>query len=760
MDYKEYKDHLREIVEEDAKANDESNKNAFVSYVLSTLFEYEEIPEPMYLFLDNTKVSGQRVIRIDGMSFDETDHSLILFIGDYDNLENDAYLSMKKIDNLYWRLFYFLDEACNDKLVSYLNLADDSFRAGRLIRDNMSVMADDAKSVLKIKFFIASDKELDTRLLDKDILNNDVRKKGKKASKTKKRIRKSEYRGKPLELELWTIDRLYELENAGISEAVEINFFDDFHFPGIPCIKGEIGSGLGYEAYIGIIPGKLLADIYIEYGSKVLEGNVRAFLGTTSAKGVNNGIKRTINTEPSKFFTYNNGIAATAADVVVETIDEQLYITEVSDFQIINGGQTTATLSEAVLKKTNSNLDGIFVPMKLTVIHDRVSTNEDGTLLYDQMVHDIARYANSQNRVTAADLFSNDPFHIWMEKSSKKYLAPPVNYPIPTGWYYERARKKYQQEQFKLRGDSLKRFLAKYPKKQIITKEQLAVYLTALDCKPHIVSKGKNWVMREFGSKITQEYRTNKANFNEFYYKKCICAAILYRSVDNYLELHKKEPDFWYKPGGYKLNIVPYTIAVIVNAIPSGFSLDWETIWKNQKLSDTFMAEIERVTLSVNMALCSVQGVLVTEYCKKESAWLYLRDSIKYEPSREFLGDLIPISYEKEQKESAKKDQKQTDEFTVAIDVVKKGPAYWKRVASIGHDHNELSTVDLANLKLIIDLSTTGKLPFSPSGRIPARTMAMIKAVLAIEDKLESEGYLKDQDDNTDKLIITDYRLH
>lgn len=760
MDYKEYKDHLREIVEEDAKANDESNKNAFVGYVLSTLFEYEEIPEPMYLFLDNTKVSGQRVIRIDGMSFDETDHSLILFIGDYDNLENDAYLSMKKIDNLYWRLFYFLDEACNDKLVSYLNLADDSFRAGRLIRDNMSVMADDAKSVLKIKFFIASDKELDTRLLDKDILNNDVRKKGKKASKTKKRIRKSEYRGKPLELELWTIDRLYELENAGISEAVEINFFDDFHFPGIPCIKGEIGSGLGYEAYIGIIPGKLLADIYIEYGSKVLEGNVRAFLGTTSAKGVNNGIKRTINTEPSKFFTYNNGIAATAADVVVETIDEQLYITEVSDFQIINGGQTTATLSEAVLKKTNSNLDGIFVPMKLTVIHDRVSTNEDGTLLYDQMVHDIARYANSQNRVTAADLFSNDPFHIWMEKSSKKYLAPPVNYPIPTGWYYERARKKYQQEQFKLRGDSFKRFLAKYPKKQIITKEQLAVYLTALDCKPHIVSKGKNWVMREFGSKITQEYRTNKANFNEFYYKKCICAAILYRSVDNYLELHKKEPDFWYKPGGYKLNIVPYTIAVIVNAIPSGFSLDWETIWKNQKLSDTFMAEIERVTLSVNMALCSVQGVLVTEYCKKESAWLYLRDSIKYEPSREFLGDLIPISYEKEQKESAKKDQKQTDEFTVAIDVVKKGPAYWKRVASIGHDHNELSTVDLANLKLIIDLSTTGKLPFSPSGRIPARTMAMIKAVLAIEDKLESEGYLKDQDDNTDKLIITDYRLH
>lgn len=760
MDYKEYRNYLRKIVIEDAKSNDESDKNAFVSYTLSTLFEYEEIPEPMYLFLDNTKVSGQRVVRIDSLAFDETDHSLILFIGDYDNLEENTYLSMKKIDDLYWRLFYFLDEACNDKLGGFLDPTDDSFRAGRLIRDNMSAIADDANSVLKIKFYIISDKELDTRLLDKNILDNDASKKGKKEPKTKKRIRKTEYRGKNLELELWTIDRFYQLENAGISEAVEINIPDDFHYLGIPCLKGEIGAELGYDAYIGIIPGKLLAEIYIEYGSKILEGNVRAFLGTSSAKGVNNGIKRTINTAPSKFFTYNNGIAATAADINIEMIDDQSYITEITDFQIINGGQTTASLAEAVLKKTNIYLDGIFVPMKLTVIRDRVTENEDGTLLYDQMVHDIARYANSQNRVTAADLFSNDPFHIWMEKASKKYLAPPINYPIPTGWYYERSRKKYQQEQFKLRGDSLKRFLAKFPKKQIITKEQLSMYLTALDCKPHIVSRGKNWVMKEFGGKITQEYRANKDCFNEFFFKKCVCAAILYRAIDNYLESHKKEPDFWYKPGGYKLNIVPYTIAVIISKIPSGFSLDWESIWKMQKLSDTFMTEIEKVTYIVNNILCHVQGVLVTEYCKKESTWSYFKDIITYEPSKEFLSELISSSFEKEQNKSAKKEQQQTDDFTIALNAIKKGPLYWKRVVSIGHEHNELSIVDLENLKQIIDLATTGKLPYSPSGRIPSRTMNMFKAVLAIEDKLESEGLLKDQDENTDKITLSNYRMH
>ena len=759
MNYKEYKDYLREIVSEDAIINNEPDKNAFTSYALNTLFEYEEIPEPMYIFLENTKASGQRIIRIDGVSFDETDHSLILYIGDYDNFEDEMFLSMKKIDDLYWRLFYFLDDACNNKLAGFIDQTSNAFRAGRLIRDNMSAIADEANSVLKIKFYIISDKELETRLLDKSILDNESNKKGKK-TKAKKRIRKSEYRGKTLELELWTIDRLYDLENSGISEAVEINFNDDFHFSGIPCLKGEIGSGLGYEAYIGIIPGKLLADIYIEYGSKILEGNVRAFLGTTSAKGVNNGIKRTINTAPSKFFTYNNGIAATAADISIETIDGQQYITEVSDFQIINGGQTTATLAEAVLKKTNPDLDGIFVPMKLTVIQDRVTENEDGTLLYDQMIHDIARYANSQNRVTAADLFSNDPFHIWMEKASKKYLAPPINYPIPTGWYYERARKKYQQEQLKLRGDSLKRFLAKFPKKQIITKEQLAMYLTALDCKPHIVSKGKNWVMKEFGSIIAQDYRANKEGFNEFYFKKCVCAAILYRSVDNYLESNKKNPAFWYKPGGYKLNIVPYTIAIIINALPAGSTLDWDSIWKTQKLSDVFMSEIERITYSVNEVLCKVQGTLVTEYCKKESAWLYIKDVVDYKPSKDFIRELISSSYEKEQKASAIKEQRLEDDFTLVLNAIKKGVGYWKKVENVGRNHNELSAVDTLNLKQIIDMATTGKLPYSPSGRVPVRTMTMIKAVLAIEDKLQSEGLLNEDDGDVDKITITNYKMH
>ena len=160
------------------------------------------------------------------------------------------------------------------------------------------------------------------------------------------------------------------MEMSNSNEPIVIDFQEDFSelgYQGIPCIKGNIGENLGYEAYIAIIPGRLLASIYIEHGSKVLEGNVRAFLGTNGSKSVNSGIKKTINNDPTKFFTYNNGIATTAADVTVELIDGELMITRIVDLQIINGGQTTASLAEAVLKKTNVNLDGIYVPMKLTV---------------------------------------------------------------------------------------------------------------------------------------------------------------------------------------------------------------------------------------------------------------------------------------------------------------------------------------------------------------------------------------------------------
>lgn len=745
-DYEEYKSDFLESLRADSAINGSDTVDEFLTRTLGMLTDYDEIQDPQRIGCGDKRCSGNHVMRTDGYCFDETDHSLVLVISDFQDSSDTDNLTMSRVDDLYWRMYYFLNEICNGRMEDYFDDSDDILKIARLIRKRMNALPDDPEQILKIKLYIITNKDLSPDLLNQNLLETKIRKtKGQKSVKTTKKIKKSDFEGKPLEINLWSPERFYEKEKSLNNDPIVIDFGADYHSAGIPCIKGNIGENLGYEAYIAIIPGKLLADIYINHGSKVLEGNVRAFLGTSGSKSVNSGIRRTINNDPNKFFTYNNGIATTAADVETQEIDGQLYITKIVDLQIINGGQTTASLAEAVLKKTNTELDGIFVPMKLTVIDDRETENEEGVRFYDQMVQAIAKYANSQNKVTAADLFSNDPFHIWMEKSSKRWLAPSAKYAIPTGWYYERSRKRYQQELFKIRSIvDQKRFQAKFPKDQLITKEQLGMYLTTMAQRPHIVAKGKNFVIKEFNTIITQQYKTNKAVFNEFYFKKCICAAIIYRTVDNYLETNKdsakKQTGFWYKAGGYKLDIVPYSIAKILHSIPAGYTLNWDYIWNHQMISPAFMREIELVTKMTNDFICDSRGIIVTEYCKKEDTWDAYRDAVPYTPSKQFIDELMPEGLVKEQEASAQKEQKGIDDLKYVMQIIELGAEYWQKLLVEGVKRGALKYSDQTCLKQAMEFATKGDIPCSSSGKVPYKTMAMAKAVMEVRERLESLG--------------------
>lgn len=750
MDYQEYKEDFLNTLRADSVHSGTDTEDEFLNHTLDLLMDFNELDSPEMTGMGDKKGKGGRLMRADGYCFDETDHSLILLISDFQDSREPDKLTRTRVDELYWRLYYFLDEVCNGNISTYFDDSDDVLKISDYIRRRMNAQHDDPQLILKVKFYILTNKELDTRLLSTNLLETTIsntRGKKKKA-KTTKKIKKENFNGKPLEIALWYPERFFEMENSNNNEPIVIDVAEDYGCNGIPCIKGNIGDNLDYEAYIAIIPGKLLADIYIEHGSRVLEGNVRAFLGTGGSKSVNSGIRRTINTDPTKFFTYNNGIATTASDVETNFVDGQLYITKIVDLQIINGGQTTASLAEAVLKKTNTDLKGIYVPMKLTVIDDRESEDENGIRFYDAMVQSIAKFANSQNKVTAADLFSNDPFHIKMEQMSKRYLAPPGQSAVPTGWYYERSRKKYKQEQIKLSKDSQKRFQSKFPKSQVITKEQLAMYITTVfSLRPDIVSKGKNWTMKAFGTEISEIYKKNKEAFNEFYFKKCICAAIIYRTVDSYLETHKdsarKPTGFWYKTGGYKLNIVPYSIAKIISSIPEGLSLDWTQIWNKQAISSSFMREIEIVTKMTNDFICDSNGVIVTEYCKKLSTWEEFRDKIGYSPSADFLSELISTAEVKEYEHDAKSDKKDDNNLKNIMAIINRGADYWQNLVRIAQNNRiSVSYQELTAIKQLIDMSVTGKLPITSSGKVPSKVTKAVQLALALEDKLKTEGLL------------------
>ncbi|SFW22712.1 AIPR family protein [Ruminococcus flavefaciens] len=753
MDYQEYKEEFLETLRADSAHSGTDTEDEFLNHTFDLLMDFNELDSPERTGMGDKKGKRGRLMRADGYCFDETDHSLILLISDFQDAKETDKLTLTRVDELYWKMYYFLDEACNGDISSYFDDSDEVLKIASYIRRRINADSDDPELILKVKFYILTNKELDTRLLSTNLLETTIKntRGKKKTTKTNKKIKKEDFNGKPLEIALWYPERFYEMENSNNNEPIVIDVEEDYGYKGIPCIKGDIGDNLDYEAYIAIIPGKLLADIYIEHGSRVLEGNVRAFLGTGGSKSVNSGIRRTINNDPTKFFTYNNGIATTASDVETELIDGQLYITRVVDLQIINGGQTTASLAEAVLKRTNTELEGIYVPMKLTVIDDRESEDENGIRFYDEMVQSIAKFANSQNKVTAADLFSNDPFHIQMEKMSKRFLAPPGQSAVPTGWYYERSRKKYKQEQVKLSKDEQKRFMSKFPKAQIITKEQLAMYITAVfSLRPDIVSRGKNWTMKAFGTEISEAFRKNRESFNEFYFKKCICAAIIYRSVDNYLESHKdsaRNPTgFWYKTGGYKLNIVPYSIAKIISSIPSGFSLDWMKIWDKQMLSPAFMREIEIVTKMTNDFICDSNGVIVTEYCKKLLTWERFRDTIEYKPSADFLKELVSSAEVKEVEQAAKTEKKEENNLQNIMEIVNRGVDYWQSLVKIAQDHRiKPSFQELTAINQLVEMAKTGDVPITSSGKVPSRVTKAIQTALGLEDKLITEGLLKKQ---------------
>lgn len=752
MDYQEYKKDFLDELRNDSAINGSDTEEEFISRTLDILMDFDEITDPILTYMGDKKGQRGRIMRIDGYCFDEADHSLVMFISDFQDSYTPDKLTMARVDELYWRLYYFIDEVCNGKITEYFDDSDDVLKIARLIKVRLTPKAEDTTPILKIKFYILTNKELDTKLLSSNLLETTIRKrkgssKTSKTTKSNKKIKKADFNGMPLEINLWHLERIYEMENSNNNDPIVIDIQNDFpklNIKGIPCIKGNIGENIDYDAYIAIIPGKLLAEIYIEYGSRVLEGNVRAFLGTSGSKSVNSGIKRTINNEPQNFFTYNNGIATTAADIEIDDSTGELLITKIVDLQIINGGQTTATLAEAILKKTNTELAGIYVPMKVTVIEDRESEDEEGMRHYDKMVKDIANFANSQNKVTASDLFSNDPFHIWMEKQSKKTLAPPIHFAIPTGWYYERSRKRYKQEQLKLRGDELKRFTSKFPKKNIINKEQLAIYLTTMWLRPDIVSKGKNWTIKAFSQKIAKDFQSNKNILTEYFYKKCVCAAIIYRTVDEYLEKNKssikKPTDFWYKAGGYKGNIVPYTIAKILSAIPNGYSINFDYIWNNQEVPPAFMREIEIVTKQTNDFIIKSGGIIVTEYCKKQDTWEKYK-AIEYTPSMEFFKELVPKEVIEEKEHSQAREKKEDGTLNDFLEIMKKGPYYWQKVLEAGIKHTLFTYAEQTTLNEFIGVIVTGNLPTNNrTGKLSTKAEKMLEVAKNLENKLETEG--------------------
>lgn len=688
---KEYLEDMRINAQIDGVTPDEY----FFTDALDKLSAMGEITDPVIRPIQK-RCRNNKIMTFDAYAFDASDKSFVLITNDFKDVA-DATLTRTDLDTIRTRMLNFIQEAFDERLQEYFDLTDEMLPVGRNIARRMKkdyVDLDNDDSIDQIKLYIITNKTLSDKVTS---------------------LRCDDFLDKRVELNVWSIKRFYDLYQSGKDREPILIETDKYGIKGIPCIKAEMSGNLDYDAYLAIVPGYFLHSIYYDHGSRLLEGNVRAFLSNRGK--INKGIRETIRKEPTKFFAYNNGIACTAAKITLS--DDKRFITSMEDLQIINGGQTTASLTSAVIKD-KLPLDNIFVPMKLTVVK-----NDD----YDMMIQNISRYANSQNSVKNSDFFSNHPFHRVFETLSKKISAPVSGDNVNnTFWYYERSRGKYDQEQFKITRKSEKEaFARRYPKSQLIKKEDLAKFFTCAELlRPDIVSKGGEKCMSFFAEYIDSQYQKTPEYFNDEFFKLAICYAILFKATDKIVK-----NSTWYISASYiKPFIVPYTISKIIANLPKGYCLDYDLIWKKQTLYPSLSCQIEKVAHATNEFIRNSVGS-AREYCSKEETWKrYKEVPLSLDP--QFVNDLISKEVMDERIQGEIKEKKLEKNVNWLVEIYNLGNSYWTDLLKEGMKRHILSPMETDLLNLAIAF-TAGK-------KVPSEKQA--KLIWKIRNKLDQAGVL------------------
>lgn len=412
---------------------------------------------------------------------------------------------------------------------------------------------------------------------------------------------------------IWDVERLERLASSGtLSESIVVDFD-----PPLPCL-GTPGTDADFSVFLTILPGDTLAHLYGRYGTRLLELNVRSFL---QGRGlVNKGIRQTLLTEPARFLAYNNGITATASQVEFTENDRDgtRLIRRVHDLQIVNGGQTTASLHHALVRD-RADVARVLVQMKLTVVSPE---------RLQDIVPEISRYSNTQNKVTVVDFSSNHPFHVAVEKVTRSLWAPAADGTgQETRWFYERARGQYADALTRERTPaSQRRFRLVHPTSQKFTKSDAAKYLNSWRGLPHFVSRGAEKNFYAFMTAMGDDVPDVDTRLCQ----RLVATAMLFRTTDRIVAAQQF--------GGYKINVVAYTVAKLAEA--TGRRVDLDRIWREQALTPALTDALRDLSTPVHHVIIHpLRGTNVGEWAKQPDCWEQVCD-IAWNPSNDLRDEL------------------------------------------------------------------------------------------------------------------------
>lgn len=584
MDITEFHAALWNEVNAQATAHGELTRTAFVEVTAGRLMSAEDVQDWRPAFFSRKAARGP-LVEIDGYSDDELESAGVLTVfvalikgdGEVQTLKSDE-LKRQYEAGMAFVAKSLTGEADSDEFADTSHPARDLVRTIRASEEAARTRG--TEPLQRVRICILTDAVMGART---------------------KHAQRQAVGDITYEQHIWDLERLHRLEQVGGQEPVDI-VTSEHGVPGIEAIPAS-REGAGYQAYLCVMPGNLLADIYDLYGTRLLESNIRAFLSTKVS--ANKGMRKTIISEPTKFFAFNNGLTATATSVE-RAADGG--ITRLTGLQIVNGGQTTATL-HSTRTKDRADLSHVFVQMKLTVLPADQAAD---------LVPDIAKYANTQSKVSEADLASTSHLHRKIEELSRRIAAPArAGSTISTYWYYERARAQYQTDLGRLSTAEQKKFVMLRPRSQVITKTELAKVEAAWRGRPHDTSLGAQKNFIKFAPAFEREFADHEEDLNERWFKHLVAKTILFDTLD---ALVAKAP--WYS--AYKANIVAYALAKLVDlAHEARCEVDLDSIWKMQRVPDALEAQLAEIAQAVKGVVTSPppERKNATDWAKKLECW-------------------------------------------------------------------------------------------------------------------------------------------
>jgi hypothetical protein len=511
---------------------------------------------------------GRVTLRLSGYSVNDDQDQLDLFVSLYDGVDEPTPVPDAETKVAVEQCLRFLSLCAEGKLAPELDPASDV----RSLAETLQDIYDDLEQV---RVYVLTDRIAKS-----------------KSFKTR------EIGSKSVRLEVMDIERLHRHWSEGKPRDELVANFIDLSGGPLPCVYVP-GDGVEYDFALTAIPGEALRLLYERFGARLLEANVRSFL-SVKGKGVNAGIQGTLREAPGRFMAYNNGIVLVADEMRLGRRDDgSTGIAWLRGMQIVNGGQTTASIYFTKLKYKGTDLSKVRVPAKVIVMKAQDPVDEEA------LISDISRFANSQNAVKQSDLSANKPFHVAVEK-----LSLSVYCPDGVGrWFYERAAGSYAT-MLAREGSTpgkLKALKDAMPLGRRLTKTDLAKYVTAWNKLPDIVSKGSQKNFDHFMDTLSAQDGTERPLPMVADYKAMIAKAMIFRATQK-----QTRTAFL----AFQANVAAYTVSVLADRL--GDRIDLDRVWTQQMPSPQLMAQIGTWAKEVNDVLSrTANGRMISEWAKK-----------------------------------------------------------------------------------------------------------------------------------------------